>query len=110
MAFILNRNDEELLANLAEYRVLTVNQLAALHGRHPQGLRRRLRTLEREQLVRTGAYGFGQGPLRWRRGDGGSLVSERATAKVASSRRWKHVRDAKGVLGRISGKTGRGIS
>ena len=59
MAFVLNKNDEELLANLAEYRVLTVNQLAALHGRPPQGLRRRLRTLEREQLVRTGASGFG---------------------------------------------------
>ena len=59
MAFVLNKNDQEFLTNLAEHRVLTVTQIAALSRRSPQGMRRRLRTLEREQLVRTGARGFG---------------------------------------------------
>lgn len=61
MAFVLNKNDHELLTNLAEYRLLTVSQLAALQERSTRGLRRRLRMLEQRQLVRAGTRGFGHG-------------------------------------------------
>jgi len=61
MAFVLNNNDHALLASLAEYRVLTASQLAALLDRSAPGLRRRLQALEGERLSRTGTRGFGHG-------------------------------------------------
>lgn len=70
MGLILNKHDTHALTDLAEYRVLTVCQLAVLHDRSPHGLRRRLRMLEQAQLVRAGTRGFGHG-----RGRPESLIS-----------------------------------
>lgn len=61
MGAALNKNDVELLTQLAEYRLLTVSQLAALRARSLQGVRRRMRWLEQEQLLRATTRGFGHG-------------------------------------------------
>jgi hypothetical protein len=59
MGLLLNKNDIQMLATLAEYRVLAVSQLAALWGRSLPGMRRRLRMLEQAEFVRAGTRGFG---------------------------------------------------
>jgi hypothetical protein len=59
MAFRLDARDQQLLAVIAEYRILTVSQFAGLRPRNVRGLRRRLRTLEREGLIRADARSFG---------------------------------------------------
>jgi len=64
MAFKLNKNDREILRLIAEYRVVTATQLAALLMRPPSSLRNRLRKLEGAELTRTGTRGFGRAPGR----------------------------------------------
>lgn len=63
MAFMLNKNDLALLASVAENRVLTVAQIAAVQGRRKQVIRRRLRELERAGLTHSdnGALGRSRG-------------------------------------------------
>jgi len=51
MAFQFNRTDRELLALVAEYRILGVRHLAILQRRNEAALRRRLRDLRDEGLL-----------------------------------------------------------
>ena len=60
MAFELNKSDYELLAIIAEYRVLTVNQVALLAKCGKQKIYRWLRCFEKEGLVRVAKQDFGQ--------------------------------------------------
>ncbi len=64
MAFTLNKNDERLLRDLAEFRVLTVSQVAALTRRARRSARRRLSGLADEKLVTISERTFGTGPGR----------------------------------------------
>ena len=63
MAHKLNKNDNELLSIIAEYGILTVNQLAALSHRSSQVIRRRLRFFIKEALIgaRLRIYGNSRG-------------------------------------------------
>lgn len=70
MAFRLNEQDVEVLTSIAEYRVLGIRHLTVLHQRNAQALRRRLRILEKEGLIRIDTQGFGK-----IRGRPASLVS-----------------------------------
>ena len=60
MAFKLNKNDRQLLARIAEFRVLTVKQIAALQGKAGQVVRRRLRGLKDAGLVEASDRQFGR--------------------------------------------------
>jgi hypothetical protein len=60
----LNKNDRELLALIAEHKVLTVKQLSALSQRSYQVLRRRMRTLAMKDLIITKMHGYGRGQGR----------------------------------------------
>lgn len=60
MAFKLNKNDLTLLASLAEYRVLTMSQVAAIQQKSRQVVRRRLRALEQAGLILSTTRGFGR--------------------------------------------------
>ena len=60
MTFRLNQMDIELLTSVADYRVLAVRHLLALHQRNPHALRRRLSCLEGEGLIRTWTRGYGE--------------------------------------------------
>ncbi len=51
MSETLNRKDGELLAALAEYRMLTTSQIAALNGVGSPAARKRLRKLKQVGLV-----------------------------------------------------------
>lgn len=59
MAFKLNKNDRKLLASIAEYRILTVGQIAALSLKSKQVVRKRLRKLAEKKLVQISERGFG---------------------------------------------------
>ena len=61
MAFRMNRNDCKVLESLAEYRILTPTQIAALHQRSRQVVWRRLRILEEQGLVQPTTHEFGRG-------------------------------------------------
>ena len=61
MAFTLNKNDRELLTLIAEYRLLTVSQIAALIRRNDRSVRRRLRGLANEHLIEVFTRSFGSG-------------------------------------------------
>ena len=64
MGMWFNKTDQALLASIAEHRVLNVSQLAILHQRNADGLRRRLRTLRDRRLVGIASRGFGGGQGR----------------------------------------------
>ena len=64
MAGKITKNDVTLLSSIAEYKFLTVEQLAAISQRSKQVIRRRLRVFETEYLVVMKAFGFGKGPGR----------------------------------------------
>jgi hypothetical protein len=63
MNIVINIQDRDLLTSIAEYRVLTLSQMAALHRRNLQALRRRLRQFKTEGLIRItpGAFGGQRG-------------------------------------------------
>ena len=61
MSFRLIENDLKILDCIAEYRMLTVNQIAAMFHKKRQVARRRLRDLEEKELVKVAGYEFGRG-------------------------------------------------
>jgi len=61
MAFRLNKNDTGLLRSLAEYRVLTVGQVAVLIGRTIRSARHRLAELDDADLIAIDRYAYGGG-------------------------------------------------
>ncbi|RJR23651.1 MAG: hypothetical protein C4582_05310 [Desulfobacteraceae bacterium] len=56
----LRENDRELLASIAEHRILTSKQVTAIHRRSNQVIRRHLRKLEQQGLVLSATTGFGR--------------------------------------------------
>ena len=60
MAFKLNKNDRKLIFSLAECRVLTLSQVAAIQRKSKQVTRRRLRVLEQAGLILSRTQGFGR--------------------------------------------------
>lgn len=60
MTFRMNHNDYEILACVADYRILTPTQIAALHQKNRQVIWRRLRILEKERLIQTVRCELGQ--------------------------------------------------
>ena len=56
----LNKNDTEVLASIADYRVLTAKQIAHLHDRDVHAVRRRLRLFETEGLIQVMSGGLGK--------------------------------------------------
>jgi len=60
----ITKGDVELLSCIAEYKFLTVKQLAALSQRSKQVIRRRLRFFESEYLIVMKERGFGKGSGR----------------------------------------------
>jgi len=56
----LTRTDRKLLAGIAEYRVLTVKQIARLHSRNTRVVQRRLADLENAGLVLAVSRGYGR--------------------------------------------------
>ncbi|MBW1784319.1 MAG: replication-relaxation family protein [Deltaproteobacteria bacterium] len=61
MSFKLNKNDRQLLATIAEHRVLTISQITAIQSKSKHVVRRRLNMLEEAGFVLSGTVGFGQG-------------------------------------------------
>ena len=61
MAFRLTPEDLEVLATIAEYRILGVRHITTLHQRSPVAFRRRLRRMEDEGLIRIATRGYQQG-------------------------------------------------
>jgi DNA-binding MarR family transcriptional regulator len=61
MSFRLIEKDCKTLAYIAEYRMLTVSQIAAMFGKKKQVARRRLRILEEKGLIEVVGYEFGRG-------------------------------------------------
>jgi hypothetical protein len=61
MSFRLKTTDCNILECLAEYRVLTVSQVASLFHKSKQAIRRRLRDLEERDLVEVVGTEFGRG-------------------------------------------------
>jgi hypothetical protein len=64
MAFKLNKNDLTLLAAIAEHRILTAGQVAALFVKSKQVVRRRMRNLEEAAFVQAHEPVLGHGPGR----------------------------------------------
>jgi hypothetical protein len=60
----VTKDDIKLLSSIAEYKFLTVKQLAALSQRSQQVIRRRLRLFKSEYLIVMKERGFGKGPGR----------------------------------------------
>lgn len=61
MSFRLIEKDCKTLECIAEYRMLTVSQIAAMFHKKRQVARRRLRDLEEKGLVEVAGYEFGRG-------------------------------------------------
>ena len=61
MSFRLKEKDCETLKNIAEYRILSVSQIAAMFHKNRQVVRRRLRELEEKGLIEVASYEFGRG-------------------------------------------------
>lgn len=59
MGFRFSDSDQEILAVIAEHRVLTVRQLNALLRRNPSATRRRLGILRSSGFIRLSSRGFG---------------------------------------------------
>jgi len=66
----LNKNDRQLLATIAEHRVLTASQVTAIQNKSRQVVRRRLRQLEETGVIVTAPRGMGH-----RRGRPEKMVS-----------------------------------
>jgi len=64
MAGKVTKGDIEILSYIAEYKFLTVKQLAAITQRTLQVVRRRLRFFDSAHLVAMNEWGFGKGPGR----------------------------------------------
>ncbi len=64
MALRLNKKDRKIVSLIAEHKILTVSQLAALTQRSRQVIRRRLRLFLGEELVFTRMRGYGRGAGR----------------------------------------------
>jgi hypothetical protein len=60
MALKPNKNDRKLFLSLAECRVLTLSQVAAIQRKSKQVTRRRLRALEQAGLILSRTQGFGR--------------------------------------------------
>jgi len=60
MAFRLNSRDHEILASITEHRVLAVRHITALHQRNTRAVRRRLRALREQELIRIDTEVFGR--------------------------------------------------
>ena len=60
MGFRFQKGDDKIAEYLAEYRTLTVTQLAALLQKNRPALRKRLRDLKKERLVKVTNNGFGR--------------------------------------------------
>ena len=56
----MNHNDYRILESVADYRILTPTQIAALHQKSKQVVWRRLRVLEKEELIQTVRCELGQ--------------------------------------------------
>jgi hypothetical protein len=61
MSFRLIENDRMTLKCIAEHRILTVSQIAAMFHKNKQAVRRRLRNLEEGGLVEVVGFQFGRG-------------------------------------------------
>jgi DNA-binding PadR family transcriptional regulator len=61
MSFRLIGKDCETLESIAEYRILTVSQIAAMFHKNRQVVRRRLREFEEKGLIEVASYEFGRG-------------------------------------------------
>jgi len=64
MAGKITKGDIEMLSNIAEYKFLTVKQLAAITQRSVQVVRRRLRSIESQHIIVMIERGFGKGSGR----------------------------------------------
>lgn len=64
MAEKVSKGDIEILSYIAEYKFLTVKQLAAITQRTIQVIRRRLRFFDNSHLIVMTERGFGKGPGR----------------------------------------------
>ena len=60
MAFRLNSRDYGILTTVAEHRVLAVRHITALHQRNTRAVRRRLRALREQDLIRIDTEVFGR--------------------------------------------------
>ena len=61
MPFRLIEKDCMTLKSIAEHRILTVSQIAAMFHKKKQAVRRRLRNLEEKGLVEVVGFQFGRG-------------------------------------------------
>ena len=61
MSFRLKENDCKILESIAEYRILTVTQIAAILHKSRQVVRRRLNDLEKAGLIEVTGREFGRG-------------------------------------------------
>jgi len=64
MGFTLWKNDRELVAFIAQHKILTVKQLSTLSRRSCQVIRRRIRNLEKDGFITTRIQGYGRGQGR----------------------------------------------
>jgi len=60
MALTVNARDIAMLTTLAEHRLLTLHQLAAIHRKNIRALRRRLRELREQGMIETDTRAFGR--------------------------------------------------
>ena len=61
MTLELKEKDIEILKEVAEYRILTSNQVTILLDRNKQALRRKLGTLEKQDYLLTQLHELGRG-------------------------------------------------
>lgn len=61
MAFRLTPEDLDVLASIAEHRILGVRHITLLHRRNPAAFRRRLRLMQDQGLIRIATQGFQRG-------------------------------------------------
>ncbi len=64
MPFKWNKDDIRLLRNIAEHRVLTLDQLTVLSQRNSKSISRRLAQLREAGFIQTNSLGFGHSPGR----------------------------------------------
>ena len=61
MAFRLTSQDLDILASVAEHRILGVRHVTVLHQRNPAAFRRRLRLMQDQGLIRIATQGYQRG-------------------------------------------------